>query len=234
MNKEIKIKITKETGRLLASIRKNAHLRQLDVGNRLGFSGKSGRVYVSRLERGGIENPSLWLILDYLEICEKPWSGFFQGLENIYIAKKHAKVMRQIDIPKYHKKIDRDVAKYTHSINTKFSDKQKIKPLTEFQKEKMAIGFAKHRAIIERIERDVTNLLGNSGEPTIYNQSYKSFTRQYYSFKKKITTKTRNAKRRWSETTSNEESTKELSADSALSAVNEKLNYKIEKWVKRG
>jgi len=226
--------IMKELGILLAEIRKKAKLTQKEVGERLGFSGRSGNVYISRLEKGGINNPSLWLILKYLDVCEKPWPAFFQELSAIYFNKQHNKIIAQVPTTRFYQKVDRDVAKYTHSIQTKFSEKQNLKPLTQEKKDKMSVEFGKHRAVIEQIEREITSLLGNTSEPIINNQYYKAFAREVHSILKKITTKARNSKSRWDEATSKEETTKEFSAILASSTVNMKLNQIIEKWVKKG
>ncbi len=217
------IDITKEMGSLLASVRKNAHLTQKEIGERLGFSSRSGRVYVSRLEKGGINNPSLWLILKYLNICEKPWSAFFEKLSGIYFNKQHDKIIAQVPTTKFQSKVDRDVAKFTHSIQTKFSQKQNIEPLTQQEKEQMSVEFGKYRAIIKPIEKEITILLGDSGELPLLNQFYKAFARECYSALKKITTKARKGK-----------VTKEISADPASSTVETKLNYIIKKWVEKG
>ncbi len=215
--------LAKEIGALLTSYRKKCHLTQAELAKRLGLSQKSGIVSISRLEKGEFKNLSLDLILGYLNICEKPWSSFFEKLAGIYFTKQHDKIIAQVPTTKFFKKIDRDVAKYTHSIQTKFSKKQMIKPLLQEKKEKMSVGFGKHRANIEPIEREITILLGDSGEPFILNQYYKAFARECYSAIKKITTKARKG-----------ESTIEISSDSASSAVNIKLNQIIEKWVKKG
>jgi transcriptional regulator with XRE-family HTH domain len=245
--KELEYKITKETGKLLTDIRKKAHLTQEEMGERLGFSGKSGRVYVSRLERGRIENPSLWLILKYLSICEKPWASFFEQLSGIYFNKEHEKVMSQIPTSTEFRKVDRDVAKYTHSIETKFSRKQDIKPIEQKQKEKMSAEFGKYRAVIEDIEREVTLLLGESAEPYLLNQFYKAFARECYSIlKKNNMPQTRPAP--FDKMTSdkqiiqnlnntyldkrygvNTDEKKTISTD-----INDKLNLLVEKWVKKG
>jgi transcriptional regulator with XRE-family HTH domain len=213
------IVITKELGSLLASARIKARLTQKEVGERLGFSGRSGRVYVSRLEKGGINNPSLWLILKFLNICEKPWASFFEKLAGIYFTKQHDRIMAQVPTTRYHRKIDRDVAKYTHSIKTKFSEKQKIKPLTQQKKDKMSLGFAKHRANIEPIEREIQKLLGELSAPLWSNQFYKAFARECYTILKK------------NKPLNTLISQKELSASSVL---NIKLNQIIEKWAKKG
>jgi transcriptional regulator with XRE-family HTH domain len=226
------IDITKEMGSLLADIRKKAHLTQKEVGERLGFSSRSGRVYVSRLEKGGINNPSLWLILQYLTVCEKPWSSLFEKLAGIYFNKQHDKIIAQVPTTRFYKKIDRDVAKYEHSIDSKFSIKLGVKPLSQEQKEKMAKDFGRYRANIEPIEREITILLGDSGEPIINNQYYKAFARECYSALQKITALREATSSEAKMQARNNETTKEISADSALSAV--KINQIIDKWVEKG
>lgn len=205
--------LSKEIGNLLAGYRKNSHLTQTEIAKRLGLSQKSGPITISRLEKGKFKKLSLDLILSYLTICEKPWHAFFEKLQGIYFAKQHHKIMTQVAPPMHHKKIDRDVAKYMHSIDSKFSKKQTIKPMSQEKKDKMSLRFGKHRAIIEPIEKEVTYLLGDSGEPYILNQYYKAFAREIYSTLRKIAPQ------------------KSLPANSAL---NSKLQPIIDKWVKKG
>lgn len=213
--KELEFVITKQAGKELANIRKQAQLRQIDVGKRLGFSSKSGRVYISKLERGEIENPSMWLILKFLIICEKPWTAFFEKLANIYFNKKHWQIIEKVPAVFSDKKTDQAVAKYKHSMDTKFAYKQKIKPLTEFQKQKMATGYARHQAVMNKIEREITLFLGDSGEPYGFNQFYKAFARECYSILRK------------NKPQKIQNSQKKDSVDSVLSVV-------IGKWVKKG
>jgi len=214
------IDITKEMGSLLADIRKKACLTQKEVAERIGFSGNSGRVYVSRLEKGGINNPSLWLILQYLTVCEKPWSAFFEKLAGIYFTKQHDKIIAQVPTTRFYKKIDRDVAKYEHSIDSKFSVKQGVKPLPQEQKEKMAKDFGIYRANIEPIEREITLLLGDSGEPIINNQYYKAFARECYSAIRKANMPQMN--------------TDEKQEKSPVNNCGVNLDKIIEKWVEKG
>jgi transcriptional regulator with XRE-family HTH domain len=212
--------LAKEIGQLLASYRQTSHLNQTNIADRLGLSPKSGKITISRLETGNFRNLSLDLVLGYLDICEMPWSSFFEKLSAIYFNKQHDKIITQVPTTKFQNKVDRDVAKYTHSIQTKFSQKQNIKPLTQQEKEKMSVGLGKYRAIIEPIEKEITLLLGDSGELPLLNQFYKAFARECYSALRKNTAKTRNG-----------ENTKEILTNAVL---NIKLNQIIEKWVEKG
>lgn len=212
--------VTKELGILLAEIRKKACLTQKEVAERMGFSGKSGRVYVSRLEKGGINNPSLWLILQYLTVCEKPWASLFEKLAGIYFNKQHDKIIAQVPTTRFYKKIDRDVAKYSHSIDSKFSIKQGVKPLPQEQKEKMAKDFGRYRANIEPIEREITILLGDSGELPLLNQFYKAFARECYSALRKATVPQMN--------------TDEKQEKPSVNIRGLNLDKIIEKWVEKG
>ncbi|MEO0092155.1 MAG: helix-turn-helix transcriptional regulator [candidate division WOR-3 bacterium] len=171
---------TKDMAEKLKKIRKESKLSQREVGIRMGISPSSAQSFIAQLEAGRIKNPTLKTILDYLSVCNYAWSKFFGDLSAIQFSLNHNKIMRQVEIPKYRQKIDRDVAKYTHSIKTKFSQKQDIKPLTLEKQEEMAIKFLRHRQIIEQIEQDVTILMGNTEEPGIVNQFYKAFARECY------------------------------------------------------
>ncbi|MCX8014918.1 MAG: helix-turn-helix domain-containing protein [candidate division WOR-3 bacterium] len=171
---------TKEMAEKLKKVRKESGLSQKEVGIRMGLKMDSAQAYIARLERGEIKNPSLKTILDYLSVCNYAWSKFFSELSAIQFNLSHNEIMRKVEIPRYYQKIDRDVAKYTHSIQTKFSQKQNIKPLTLQKQEKMATEFLKYRTVIEQIEQEVTKLMGNTEEPGLVNQFYKSFARECY------------------------------------------------------
>lgn len=222
-NPKVSAVLAKEIGELLASYRKKCHLTQTELAVRLGLSAKSGIVTISRLEKGNFKNLSLDLILGYLTICEKPWSAFFEKLAGIYFDKQHQKIMAQVPATKYYKKIDRDVAKYTQGIKTKFSEKQNIKPLTQEQKEKMAVEFGKYRTVMEQIEQEITLLLGDSNEPRLYNQFYKAFARECYRVINKFITKSRK-----------EKSTKKISANQLSATIKERLHLIVKKWCNRG
>ncbi len=171
---------TEEMAQKLKKIRKESKLSQKEVALRMGLKSDAGRSFIAQLEAGRIKNPTLKTILDYLSVCNYAWSKFFGELSAIQFSLNHNKIMQQAEIPKHYQKIDRDVAKYTHSIKTKFFPKQNIKPLAPEKQEEMAIKFLKHRKIIEQIEQDVTILMGNTEEPGIVNQFYKAFARECY------------------------------------------------------
>jgi transcriptional regulator with XRE-family HTH domain len=220
-------------GKKLTQIRKRAELSQKQVAERMGIKSTSGQAFIARLENGFVKNPSMKTILDYLSICGQGWGSYFKDISAIQFNKEHQDIISKIDIPQHYKKVTRDVAKYQYGIETKFANKQNlnptfprkgwVKPLTQQQKEKMSVKFGKHRTVIEQIERDITLLLGDLGEPYGYNQFYKAFARECYSVIRKITAKTQKV-----------ENTKEISAVSASSAVNSKLNQIVEKWNIKG
>jgi hypothetical protein len=95
----------------------------------------------------------------------------------------------------------------------------------------MTLKFLKHRAVIEPIEDEVQKLLGKLNIPLVYNQSYKDFVRECYSAIKKLTTLCEAPSSEAKMQVRNKESTKNVSASSAI---NMKLNQLIEKWVKKG
>lgn len=198
---------TQDMAENLRKIREQCKLSQKEVGVRMGIRKSSAQSFIAQLESGLIKNPSLKTILDYLSVCNYSWSQFFSDLSAIQFKLSHKKIIRQVKIPKYHKKIERDVAKYTHSIQTKFAQKQRIKPLTLEKQDKMALGFLKHRVIIEQIEQEITSLLANTQEPAIVNQFYKAFARECYRILKK---------------------------HSDASRANQKINQTTEKWIKQG
>ncbi|MCX7785205.1 MAG: helix-turn-helix domain-containing protein [candidate division WOR-3 bacterium] len=209
--------VVTETGSLLAKIRKSCHLTQTDIAKGLGFSEKSGKVFISRLENGKLSNPSLSLVLNYLNVCKVPWDKFFDKLERLINKYREDEIISKISAETHHRKIARDVSKYLHSIETKFSQKKQIKPLSPEQIEKMAINFGRHRVIMEKIEAEVHKRLCARGDvPFILFPFYKDFCRECYSVITKAQKK---------------ENTEKFSV---TSVVEDKLSQKIERWKKKG
>jgi len=206
---------TKPMGEKLAVIRKKSKLSQKEVAERMGIKSKAGQSYIAQLENGMIKNPGIKTICDYLSICGYPWGSYFNDISAMHFNMQNWKIISQVDIPRHYKKVSRDVAKYQHSIETKFSEKQGLKPLKIEKQEKMALGFLKHRVVIEPIETEVQKLLGELNAPLVSNQFYKAFVRECYRVIKKLTTKG-------------------ISADSVSLAASIKLNQIIDKWVEKG
>jgi transcriptional regulator with XRE-family HTH domain len=118
---EEKALFIKEIGRILQKYRKNAKLSQTEIAVEIGLSKTSGFKYISCLETGRINNPSLITVLRYLKACQTPWTKFFQKLSEIDFKIEHKKVMRQVEmpsslIPALRKKIDRDTALYENKV----------------------------------------------------------------------------------------------------------------------
>jgi transcriptional regulator with XRE-family HTH domain len=90
---------TKEMAELLKMMRKRARLSQQEVATRLGLSRKSGKIYISSLERGEIKNPTIGTILRFLKVCGVSWSSFFAELSAIDFGMGHEKTLSQIKLP---------------------------------------------------------------------------------------------------------------------------------------
>ncbi|MBN2538102.1 helix-turn-helix domain-containing protein, partial [candidate division WOR-3 bacterium] len=58
-----------ELGRLLREARLRAGLTQRQVAEAVGLARGYGNTYLSRLEKGEVQNPALWLVLDILRAC---------------------------------------------------------------------------------------------------------------------------------------------------------------------
>jgi transcriptional regulator with XRE-family HTH domain len=65
--------LDKEIADLLKKVREESGLSQAAVAERIGLSLKSGKGYISHLEKGRIKNPALGLILLYLRACGASW-----------------------------------------------------------------------------------------------------------------------------------------------------------------
>ncbi|MCX8015643.1 MAG: helix-turn-helix domain-containing protein, partial [candidate division WOR-3 bacterium] len=78
-------------------MRQRAHLSQQEVAVRLGLSRKSGKFYISSLERGEIKNPTIGTILRYLKVCGVSWSNFFAELATINLEMEQEKISSKLD-----------------------------------------------------------------------------------------------------------------------------------------
>lgn len=65
-----------ELGRLLREARLRAGLTQRQVAEAVGLARGYGNTYLSRLEKGEVQNPALWLVLDILRACRAMSSDF--------------------------------------------------------------------------------------------------------------------------------------------------------------
>ncbi|MEO0091525.1 MAG: helix-turn-helix transcriptional regulator [candidate division WOR-3 bacterium] len=104
---------TKEMAELLKKMRLRAHLSQQQVAVRLGLSPKSGKKYISSLERGEIKNPTIGSILRYLKVCGASWSEFFSDLSAIDSGRQ---IERPLAVSELKPKMSYDITKYTPSF----------------------------------------------------------------------------------------------------------------------
>jgi len=74
MSKKTSI-LDKEIAKLLKSTREKAGLYQAEVAERIGLSAKSGKGYISHLEKGKVKNPPIGTILLYLRACGASWTA---------------------------------------------------------------------------------------------------------------------------------------------------------------
>jgi len=133
MSKKTSI-LDKEIAKLLKSTREKAGLYQAEVAERIGLSAKSGKGYISHLEKGMVKNPPIGTILLYLRACGVSWVEFFKELDRIDFKLRHEKMISQVHPPETRfgegsirppteRKIQRDAMRY--EINVEFPSKQK-------------------------------------------------------------------------------------------------------------
>ncbi|MCX7784720.1 MAG: helix-turn-helix domain-containing protein [candidate division WOR-3 bacterium] len=104
---------TKEMAELLKKMRLRAHLSQQQVAVRLGLSPKSGKKYISSLERGEIRNPTIGTVLRYLKVCGVSWSEFFSDLSAIDSGMRMEKPLSGSELKL---KLSYDITKYTPAL----------------------------------------------------------------------------------------------------------------------
>jgi transcriptional regulator with XRE-family HTH domain len=158
----------KEMAKLLKKFREKSRLSQVEIAKRIGFIPKSGKIYISQLENGKIKNPSLGLILRYLNSCGTSWSEFFIQLDTIDFRTRHEKMISQIPIPPTQRKIQRDAMRY--EIGIEFPSKEKPKRDIDFDRLK------------SRIEGKVTPYLIKNKIEGNQVSLYQKFVREYFDF----------------------------------------------------
>jgi transcriptional regulator with XRE-family HTH domain len=124
---------TKEMAELLKIMRQRARLSQQEVAVRLGLSRKSGKIYISSLERGEIKNPTIGTILRFLKVCGISWSNFFAELSAIDFGMGHEKSLTKTKLPEDTGKTPYNVLRSEASIKYfpyhkyKYSDIMRVK-----------------------------------------------------------------------------------------------------------
>jgi transcriptional regulator with XRE-family HTH domain len=86
----------KKTAERLSQLRKKAGINQTEVAIQLGFSKENGKTFVSNLEKGRIDNPSMGIILTYLDAIGVSWITFFTELSNERDKREHAQIMTTV------------------------------------------------------------------------------------------------------------------------------------------
>jgi transcriptional regulator with XRE-family HTH domain len=175
----------KVLGNKLKHARKSAKLTQKELAQKIGITQR----YIIKVEKGENINPTINVILDYLDACNVGWTDFFNELKRKIDKINYDQVINDIELSsatgltlKQKHKIDRDISYYRMRISGK---KGKAKPLSSQQKHRAAVKFGRYRLKIEPIEAEVQKILGELNVPIVLNQAYKDFARQCYSeFKK--------------------------------------------------
>ncbi|MDH5186424.1 MAG: helix-turn-helix domain-containing protein [candidate division WOR-3 bacterium] len=160
--------LDKEIAKLLKSTREKAGLYQAEVAKRIGLSNKSGKGYVSHLEKGRVKNPPIGTILLYLRACGESWSEFFKHLDAIDFRTRHERMISQLPKPPEQRKIQRDAMRY--EIGIEFPSKEKPKRDIDFDRLK------------SRIETKVTPFLIKNDIAGNQASLYQKFTKEYFDF----------------------------------------------------
>ena len=115
----------KEMIKLLKQQREKANLTQEEIAQRLGFSAKSEKIYISAFERGKKRNPSIDTILKYLRACGASWVEFFKELDRIDFKLRHEKMISQVHPPQVERKMQRDAMRYEIGVESPSKLKEK-------------------------------------------------------------------------------------------------------------
>jgi transcriptional regulator with XRE-family HTH domain len=165
---KISFVFTKEMAENLRKIWGKARLSQIEVAKRIGLTYKTADSFISHLEKGGITNPSLGVILLYLSACGESWPEFFKQLDAIDFRTRHEQMISQVHPPPTQRKIQRDAMRY--EIGIEFPSKEKPKRDIDFDRLK------------SRIETKVTPFLIKNKIEENQASFYRKFAREYFEF----------------------------------------------------
>ena len=165
---KISFVFTKEMAENLKKIREKARLSQIEVAKRIGLTYKTADSFISHLEKGGIKNPSLGVILLYLRACGESWPEFFKHLDSIDFRTRHERMISQVHPPTTQRKIQRDAMRY--EIGIEFPSKEKPKRDIDFDRLK------------SRIESKVSPFLIKNKIEENQASFYQKFVREYFDF----------------------------------------------------
>lgn len=174
-----------ELGKKLKVVRKKAGLTQAQTAKEIGLT----RQYIIQIEKGKAKNPTLGVILNYLDACNVRWTDFFTELKHRIDKINYDQVINEVGLSsatgltfRQKRKVDRDISYYRMRIDSR---KGKAKPLSDRQKNRAAVKFGKYRIMIEPIEAEVHKKLGELNIPIAQNLVYKDFTHECFSALKK-------------------------------------------------
>lgn len=177
MSKEI-LKYTKEIAKLLLQVRQQANLSQKEVAKQIGLSQKSGKGFISHLEKGRIKNPPIGTILLFLRACGASWVEFFKELDRIDFKLRHEKMIAQLPVPPEKRKIEKDAMKYEIGIEFPSKEKEEI----DFERLKKQIK-DKVLVLVNKEELTLTQTLSpqGRGKDTVV-AAYQKFALEYFDF----------------------------------------------------
>ncbi len=177
MSEEIK-KYTKEIAKLLLKVRQQANLSQKEVANRIGLSLKSGKAFISHLEKGRIKNPPIGTILLFLRACGGSWVEFFKELDRIDFKLRHEKMIAQLPKPPEKRKVERDATKYEIGIEFPSKEKEEI----DFNRLKKQIK-DKIIRLVNKENITLTSVLSHQGRGENASiAAYQKFALEYFDF----------------------------------------------------
>jgi transcriptional regulator with XRE-family HTH domain len=177
MSKEI-LKYTKEIAKLLLKVRQQANLSQKEVAKQIGLSLKSGKGFISHLEKGRIKNPPIGTILLFLRACGASWVEFFKELDRIDFKLRHEKMIAQLPIPPAKRKIEKDAMRYEIGIEFPSKEKEEI----DFERLKKII---KNKVILLLNKEEITLTQSLSPQGRGIDSlitAYQKFALEYFNF----------------------------------------------------
>ena len=175
---------TSRMGERLRDLRRQAHLSQDEVADRMGLKGQWRKVSVSRLEKGRIGNPSLKLVAHFLRVCGARWSEFTDLLMWPEPVAVDAEPIEEAGFEdeirdRVLSKTERQARKFQHKLAYPIKRQRGItRPVHPARQQAVVLRLRDYRMVSNIVEQDVTELFRKQAVPTPLIYAYKDVARE--------------------------------------------------------
>jgi transcriptional regulator with XRE-family HTH domain len=158
----------------LRSIRQAAHLTQEELAERMGYSGTHRRMPVQRLETGGISDPTLHMVVRYLQGCAARWSSITDMLESVPPVKLD---ISRVKSRKFPEELKQRTEEQTQAVAQGLAYMRTEKPIAPERHKQGVKRYSEYRLIANVIEQAVTMVLHQTELSPVHYGAYQAVGR---------------------------------------------------------